>query len=279
MNKIFLGPIFLSSLLFSVQSVEETQQQIADTKARIEALQKSLKELESSLPQAVKNAEIQKAEKYAIKTHAEMGYVQNSGNTDAESFTLDATVKKNWDEHSLALSVDAQYASESGVDTKNKYLTELDYNYRINDRVFFSYLTGYRYDEFSDYDYNVYTGPGLKYITIDTPKHNLVLDGNILHTHDKLNNPDTTEDYMSFRAKGLYSWQILDNLKFEETLTYRTRVDDTDNFFLFSKTAFISKINSMFSVSLSYKIDYVNQTAEGTLHTDKTTAVNLIADF
>ena len=35
----------------------------------------------------------------------------------------------------------------------------------------------------------------------------------------------------------------------------------------------------MFSVSLSYKIDYVNQTANGTLHTDKTTAVNLIADF
>ena len=94
MNKIFLGTILLSSLLLSEQTVEEKQQQIADTKAQIKALQKSLKEMESSLPQAVKKAEIQKAEKYAIKTHAEMGYVQNSGNTEAESFTLDATVKK-----------------------------------------------------------------------------------------------------------------------------------------------------------------------------------------
>ena len=279
MNKILLSTVLLGTLLLAEQSVEEKKQQIAETKAKIEALQTSLKEMEDSLPEQVKKAEQAKAEKYAIKTHAELGYVNSKGNTNTESMTIDATVKKNWDKHSLALSLDAEYASDNGIDTKNKYLTELDYNYKLCGRFSFDYLTGYKYDEFSGYDYRFYTGPGLKYDAIVSKKHNLTLTSNILYSRDKTTETQKTDEYSSFRAKGLYSWQMLKNLKFEETLTYKTEIERLENSFIYSKTAFISKINSIFSVSLSYKIDYVNQPETGSKHSDRTMTANLIADF
>ena len=283
MRQIFLIATLLSSLLLAEQSLDEKRQQIADTKAQIEALQASLKEMESSLPKQIqkdKEAKLAKlAEANRIKLHAELGYVNSKGNTNTESFAVDSNVNKSWDKHTLSFALDAEYASDNGTDTKNKYLAELEYDYKLCGRLSFDYLTGYKYDEFSGYDYSVYTGPGLKYDAITTDKHNLVLRSNILYARDKIKETNKTNDYASFRAKGLYSWQMLENLKFEETLTYRTEVEKLNNSFIYSKTAFISKLNSMFSVSLSYKVDYVNLPETGKKHSDRTTTANLIADF
>ncbi len=283
MEKILLALLLFSSLLLSNQSIEENKKQIIQTKQKIKALQKSLQELEASLPEQIgKDEELKIAKKIEdekIKTHIELGYVNNNGNTNTESFTLDADVKKRWDKHSLAFSIDSEYASDDGVDTKNKYIAELVYDYKLSERLYVDYLVGYKYDEFSGYDYQAYTGPGLKYITIDTKDHKLELGSSILYSVDKTEDLKKRYDYASYRAKAFYSWQILENLKFEETLTYRTDLSTINNYFLFSKTALISKLNSIFSVSLSYKIDYVNEPEVDTKKADKTMSVNLIADF
>lgn len=272
MKKTSLSLFLFSSLLLSDQLLDLKTKQIADTKAQIKALQESLQKLEASLPKA-----IEKNEK--IKTHAEFGYVNNKGNTNTQSFTLDAKLKKTWDKHSLSFMVDGEYASDDGEDTKNKYLLELEYDYKLSKRLFFEYLIGYKYDQFSGYDYQTYTGPGIKYIAIDTKKHKLELGNNILYSIDKAEDTGDKYEYASYRAKAIYSWQILQNLKFEESLTYRTDLSKLDNFFMFSKTAFISKLTDIFSVSLSYKIDYVNQPEDDKVNSDRTMSANLIADF
>lgn len=282
MKRILLSTILLGTLLFSNQTVEEKKQQIADTKAKIEALQASLEELESSLPEQIQKYEEQKlakeAESNRIKTHAELGYVNSKGNSNTETLTIDAKVKKDWDMHALSLAVDVEFASNNGADTKNKRFAELEYDYKLSEKLYVQYILGYKYDAFSGYDYSVYTGPGLKYIFIDNSKHNLTLEGNLLYTQDKKID-ESAYNYASLRTKGFYSWQILENLKFEEELTYRTDVSKMDNYFIFSKTAFISKLTDIFSASLSYKIDYVNQPGASKEHTDRTLSANLIVDF
>ena len=269
-------------MLFAEQSLEDKRKQIADTKAKIEALQASLKDMESSLPEQVQKAKeaelVKQAEASRIKTHAELGYVNNKGNSNTESLTIDAKIKKDWDMHALSLAVDVEFASDSGTTTKNKRFAELEYDYKLTDKLYFEYIIGYKYDDFSGYDYSLYTGPGLKYILIKEKKHELTMEGNLLYSRDKETNK-SPYDYASFRAKGFYGWQILDNLKFEETLTYRTDVSKIDNYFIFSKTALISKLTDIFSASLSYKVDYVNQQGFGKKHSDRTFSANLIADF
>lgn len=278
MRKILLSTVLLSTLLLSDQSVEEKRQQIADTKAKIEALQASLKEMEASLPEQIQKAQTIQAEASRIKTHAELGYVNSKGNSDTQTLTIDAKVKKDWDMHALSLAVDVEYASDNGADTKNKRFAELEYNYKLNKKLYLQYILGYKYDAFSGYDYNIYTGPGLKYLAIDEKEQELTFESNILYATDKKENK-SAYNYASFRAKGFYSLQVLENLKFEETLTYRTDVSKVDNYYIFSKTALISKLTDIFSASLSYKVDYVNQAGADKEHTDRTLSANLIADF
>ena len=275
--------LLLSFFIVLNASAMSKQEQIADTKAKIASLQASLVELESSLPE---NIELQKAQDLAKKekenelnTHAEFGYVSTTGNTDTTAYGLDLKMDKKWDKHVVLFTFDGQYADDSGVETKNKYLTELAYDYEITDRFAFNYLAGYKQDKFSGYKYQAYTGPGAKYKLIKEEKQNLSLEGNILYSQDELENPIKTRNYSSFRAKGVYDWQILDNLKFTQDLSYRTDLEDTQNYFVYSKTAFISKISDIFSFGINYKVDYVNAPPAATLHSDKTLSASLIIDY
>jgi len=233
-------------------------------------------------------------------THTELGYIGTTGNTDTKTFNLDAKVKKSWGEHSGIATFDGQYADDSGVETKNKYFVELEYDYAFDDKISFNYLIGYKDDKFSSFDYQFYTGPGAKYQAIASEKHNLSLEANILYAidaymdvrvdanGDTVNYPDDggvisvpayDDDYASYRVKGLYEWVILDNLKFDQELSYRGSFEESDNFFVFSKTGLKSKISDIFSAGISYKVDYTNNPAEGKDSTDTTFTVGIIIDY
>ncbi|MEA3484006.1 MAG: DUF481 domain-containing protein, partial [Pseudomonadota bacterium] len=169
----------------------------------------------------------------------------------------------------------------------------------------FNYLVGCKNDKFSGYNYQVYTGPGTKYKLIKEEFYKLILKGNILYSQDEIEdihrtadgsvinypnkdnliaNPNQTiqgkvKSYAAFRAKAMYEWKILDNLKFTQDLSYRTKIDSTDNYFVYSKTTILSKISDIFSLGINYKIDYVNAPPEGKKRSDKTTSINLVVNY
>ncbi|MEA2092087.1 MAG: DUF481 domain-containing protein [Campylobacterota bacterium] len=239
----------------------------------------------------------------ALVTHTEFGYIETQGNTVTKVYNLDAKVKKGWGRHIFELTFDGQYASDKNIETKNKYLAELEYDYEISDRFALDYLTGYKRDKFSGYRYQFYTGPGAKYKAIVTEAHNLSVEGNVLYSRDSVEdihydaagdiiaypNPagiatastlkGKAKDYTSYRVKGVYGWQMLENLKFDQELSYRAEFKDSDIYFVYSKTAFSSKISDIFSAGISYKVDYVNTPPEGKEYTDRTFTANLIIDY
>jgi putative salt-induced outer membrane protein YdiY len=238
-----------------------------------------------------------------LTTHTEFGYIETSGNTKTKTFNLDAKAKKSWGEHKGKVHFDGQYAEDSGTETKNKYILELNYNYAFTDRLAFDYLIGYKVDKFSSYDYQFYTGPGAEYKAIITKEHKLTLNGNILYSQDQYANieydaagnvipypnpnniPAATvtygkkDDYAAYRFKGVYTYQITKTLKFGQELSVRGQINDLQNYFGYSKTSFNSKISDIFSASISYKADYVNQPATDKKHTDTTLTLNLIMDY
>ena len=273
MKKIIYILTILSSFAFANEL--NTAQEIADTKAQIAKLQASLEELESSLPVAL----AKKEDDEALKVHTEFGFVSTKGNTNTLNYSLDTKVQKSFGKNEWTFLADGEYTSDNDVRTKNKYFLELDYGYKLNEELYLEYITAYKFDEFSGYDYQVYTGPGLKYKVLNSETQTLDLSSALLFSKDKLEIDPAAYNYTSYRAKLEYSWQMFKNLKFEETLTYRTDVTKVEDYFVYSKTAFISKLSDIFSVSISYKIDYINMAAIGKDKTDKTLAANLIADF
>ena len=215
----------------------------------------------------------------AFVTHTELGYIGTTGNTKTTTFNLDTNVKKSFDKHIFKLLLDGQYASDNDVASKNKYYLELTYDYQFTKRLAFSYLVGYKEDRFSSFDYQFFTGPGIKHKTIISTTHNLTLEGSILYSVDDYYDPAIgTEEYSAYRAKGTYNWKMLKNLKFEQELSYRGSFENADKYFVYSKSAFASKISDIFSAGISYKVDYVNQ-AGAKKHTDTTLTANLIMDY
>lgn len=281
MKKIILSAALFSSLLLANEptvAVDQVQLKIdiANAKSEKKAAEGRIKALEAQLPADEK-----------LVTHTELGYIQTAGNTKTQTFNLDARAKKGWGKHIGNIMFDGQYASDGDVQTKNKFLTELTYDYEFTQRFAFNYLAGYKQDKFSGFKNQWYTGPGGRYKTIISAKHNLTFDGNLLYssdTYDATTVPPPpidgyTNNYMAYRIKAVYGWQMLDNLKFDQELSLRGSFKDADNYFVFSKTALSSKISDIFSAGISYKVDYTNIPAVGKKNTDTTFTANLIMDY
>ena len=216
-----------------------------------------------------------------LETHTELGYIKNDGNTKNETFTLDMKLKKEWEKHISTTVIQGKYNEEDKVETGNNWLAETQYDYKFSKIFTFNYLLGYKEDKFSSFDFNGYTGPGMKYIAINKPKeHNLNFTLNYMYAIDKDKAaPKDKHEYQSARLAMEYFLKISDNLKFSEDATYRTNLESSKTYFAYSKTTLSSKISDKLSAGISYKLDYVNDVPSDIKRVDSTMTASLIIDY
>ncbi|MDQ7042987.1 MAG: DUF481 domain-containing protein, partial [Sulfurimonas sp.] len=130
-----------------------------------------------------------------------------------------------------------------------------------------------------------YTGPGLKWATYKSDMQKLNLEGSVLYSQDELQSQnvvapdDAINTYSSYQAKLAYELQILENLKFNQDVSYRGSFENTNNYFVFSTSALSSKISDVFSAGVSYKIDYTNEVAATIEQRDNTLSAFLSLDY
>jgi len=213
-----------------------------------------------------------------LSTATEIGYSNTSGNTSTEAFAFEFKGEKGFDQHNFTLDASALYSQDRGVTSKNKWFLGLNYDYAFAEKWAANYLIAYKQDKFSGYDYQFNTGPGVRYQWIKQENHDLKVGANVLYSSDKIEFTGTN-DYISLGAGGEYEWQIVENLKFIQDLSAKSQVDEIDNYFVFSKTALESKITEMFSLGLSYKVDYAHIPAPTKKSTDTTFLAALIINY
>lgn len=284
LKRITLSLVLASSLMMAAD-VDQTKlaADIAAAKAEKSAAESKLKALETQLPQD-----------QSIKTNVKLGYIKTDGNANTETFALDGSFKKAWGRNSASIIFDSQYGNADTTDslgvtnneeTKNKYFVELQYNYLFSDTLSFTYLVGYKSDKFSSYNYQAYTGPGMKWATYKSDIQKLDLEGSVLYSQDELQGQNVTppadaiSNYASYQAKLAYELQILSNLRFNQDISYRSSFEDSANYFIYSTSALSSKISAIFSAGISYKIDYTNVVAVGILQRDNTLSAFLSLDY
>jgi len=225
------------------------------------------------------------AQNQEIVTHTKIGYTQTDGNTNTEDFTLEGKITKEWDVNSLSLTLDAQYGKLESDTTKQKYFAELEYGYKFTSALTFSVVLGYKNDKFSSYNYQSYVGPGVKYNAIKSDLQTLDVEASLLYSKDELQDayvattPDFVDAYGSYKAKLTYELQVLENLKFNQEASYRASFDDSENYFVFSKSELSTKLSDIFSAGVSYKVDYTNQVVAGIEKTDTTLTAFLSLDY
>jgi len=274
---ILLSTTLAATLLMAEAPSAELTADIAAAKTAADAANAKLKALESKLPQ-----------NQDIMTNMKLGYMKTDGNTNTETFSLDGKIKKEWGNNSLALVFDAQYGNADDALgnnelTKNKYFAELQYAYKFTGSLSATVVAGYKDDKFSTYNYQSYVGPGVKYKAYKSAKQELNAEASLLYAYDELQDQYPSEDftngYGSYKAKVTYGLQIVDNLKFDQELSYRASMDDSENYFAYSKSELSSKISDVFSAGISYKIDYTNLVADGIEQRDNTLAAFISLDY
>jgi len=279
---ILLATSLATSLLMAEEPSQELLNDIAKAKETASVADAKLKALQSKLPQ-----------NQDIMTKLKLGYIKTDGNSNTETFSLDGDIKKEWGNNSLKLSLDAQYGNTDIIDannvtkneeTKNKYFTELEYAYSFSDKLSTTLVLGYKDDKFSSYNYQSYIGPGVKYKAYKSDKQELNAQASLLYSHDQiqeqyLTTTDLKNNYGSYKATFTYELQIFENLKFNQELSYRAAVDESQNYFVFSKSEISSKISNIFSAGLSYKVDYANLVAETIEKRDNTLAAFISLEY
>lgn len=245
---------------------DEAKAEIATAKAKLKDAQKRIEKVQ------------QQSDEARYKTKTVLSYSNTKGNTDTTRFGLDFHGERKRKKNTITLDVTALQSSSNGVEDNNKWNALAQYDRDLTKKLFFNYLISYGEDKFSGFDYQFNTGPGLGYKAIDSDAHKLNLRANALYSKDDIADGGTNE-YASWVAGFNYKWAVLDNLDFLQDASFKSQFDHFENYFVYSKTAIESQLNGMFSLGLSYKVDYKNIPAEGRKRTDRVFLASLIINY
>ncbi|MBE0498061.1 MAG: DUF481 domain-containing protein [Campylobacterales bacterium] len=276
--------LFCSAALLAAEpTAEENKIDMAELESALEAEHRAKTEVDAA-KQRLKEAQarIEKvqelSEEARYKTKTELSYSNTKGNTETSQFGLALHAERKRKKNTITFDLSALQSSSNGIENNSKWRALLQYDRALSEDLYFNYLASYGEDKFSGFDYQFNTGPGLGYKVLQSDRQKLNLRGNALYSKDDIAGGGTSE-YGSGLAGLEYAWQIMDNLSFHEDATYKLQFNDTDNYFVYSKTAINSKINGNFSLGLSYQIDYKNIPAEMKERTDRVFLASLIIDY
>ncbi len=280
---LWMAPLLAASLFSAGLSEEE----IARDKAELESATKIADEAKAEIKTAkAKLAEAEKrikkveqhSEEARYRTKTDLSYSNTQGNTKTTRFGLGFHGERKRKKNTMTLDLDALQSSSNGIEDNNKWLAAFQYDRDIIKGLYFNYVISYGEDKFSGFDYQFYTGPGFGYKLLKRDAHTLSVRGNALYSKDSIENGGTNE-YAAWLAGFKYRWQILDKLSFTEDAHFKSQMDQFENYFVYSKSSIESRINSIFSLGMSYQVDYKNIPALGKERTDRVFLASLIINY
>ena len=235
-------------------------------------------------------------EEGGLTTHAELSYANTAGNTESQDVAGNLKLNYPFLQNEIRFVGNVLYSENDNFDangtfvktetTKNSWDAEANYDFNFNETIAFNYIAGIKGDEFTSYQYQAYTGPGGVWTAFKNESHDLKLQGTVLWAWDKHREPYEVgsdvklREYAAYQASLDYVFQITETSKFIQYLMYRSEFNDSTNYFAKSRTALESKISDVFSMGMSYTVDYTNNIAsEVRSYTDRVFLASMIVDF
>ena len=210
-----------------------------------------------------------------------LSYVNTSGNTDTETFASRLGLEREGKIHNFLFRGDALFAESDGEKTSDKIYFEGGWERFLSKKVFTLLSGGFSRDKFSGYEYRLFSGPGVGVEFVKNEKRELRGFFSLVYYRDKFSiGGRDTDDYFTGKLATSYSWNISENLKLGENLSYLASVERSGRYFIDSETALEVKINRFLSLGVGYLIDYQNDPPSTDLKkTDTMFLTNLILDF
>ena len=207
---------------------------------------------------------------------AELGATVTSGNSDTRNINGKAEVQHERDRWRQTARAEALTASDSGVDTAERYVASYKADYKKTKTTYiFGTIRG-EVDKFSGYDYRLSEALGYgRRFWEGGDKGYFELEAGPGARQSKLED-GTREDEAILHMAAKYRNKWTDTTEFSQDVTVES---GSDNTFSESVTGIKVKINSHLAMKLSVTVKHNSDVPVDTENTDTISSLNLVFDF
>jgi len=205
-----------------------------------------------------------------------LGYTSTSGNTDSNN--LNASLQAGYEilrwKHSLQVAViRAETDGDKSADSKSAVERS---EYALDEKTYVFGQGRYEDDKFSGYDYQASIVAGFGFRFIDSESQLLDLSVGVGYRQFKESDSGDTVDGPIGTSDLKYEYRFNEHASLNETALVET---GSDNTYLQSETALITRIQGNLSAKISYLVKHNTDVPDGTEKTDKITSVALMYEF
>ena len=197
----------------------------------------------------------------------EAGCAFTSGNSDTESVTGKAVIKRESDKTRLDLNGITMYGKKEDVETVNYSKGSGKFDYFLNERLYLYALGTAMQDRIANIDLRANGGGGLGYYLIKMDNLTLQLEGDAEAEYTKKQDEKTTTDPV-LRFAGILNYKINDKVKLETTGQYYPNLKDNNLYHADSTASIIFKLYERLNAKFTVQINYENSPADDKKKTD-----------
>ena len=209
------------------------------------------------------------------KGEGQIGASQSSGNTESAGVSAGLALARKGIDWTQRMRAQADYQRTNGQTSVERYLVELEPQYRINDRAFAFGLGRWEHDRILGYDTRWNLSGGLGYKVIDTKKMTLSLKGGpAFRQTDFVNGNEDTE--LTALAGLDFGWQLSPTLRLTQVAS--TIIGEA-NGSTSSLTALNAKLTGALSARIAYSAQIDTSPPPGIEKVDTQTRFTLVYGF
>lgn len=209
------------------------------------------------------------------KGEGQIGASQSSGNTDSVGLSAGVALARKGIDWTHKFRAQADYQRTNGATSVERYLGEVEPQYRINDRTFAFGLGRWEHDRILGYDTRWNLSGGLGYKVVDNKKMTLSLKGGpAFRQTDFVNGEEDTE--LTALAGLDFGWQISPTLRLTQVAsTIIGEANGSTN----SQTALSAKLTGALSARIAYSAQIDTSPPPGIEKVDTQTRFTLVYGF
>lgn len=209
------------------------------------------------------------------KGEGQIGASQSSGNTDSVGLSAGVALARKGIDWTHKFRAQADYQRTNGATSVERYLAELEPQYRIDDRTFAFGLGRWEHDRILGYDTRWNLSGGLGYKVVDSKKMTLSLKGGpAFRQTDFVNGGNDTE--LTALAGLDFGWQISPTLRLTQVAS--TIIGEA-NGSTSSLTALNAKLTGALSARIAYSAQIDTSPPPGIESVDTQTRFTLVYGF
>ena len=234
----------------------------------------------SSLSQAEESTDTATPAEANWSGNTELGFIQTSGNSDTQSFNGKFNIVRDLQPIKTAFKFEALTSEESGDPSKEKYFSELKFDYSLGEFDYLTALLSYEDDRFSGFQYQSTLFLGYGYRAWHSEQGKLDLEVGPGYRRNALEARNEHGEKVEEEAVGRLGLNlevnISDSAKFTEVIT----IEGGDSNVVYkSDMGLQSTLVGKLAMKINYQVKHTDEVPEGTKNTDSLVGVTLVYSF